>query len=68
MTFRIKPEFDNNRARRNVKVKEGATEKECVAGKVVMRAQAKKSDKVHPLKVKEAMSIVNKSTIENLQK
>ena len=29
------------------------------------RAQAKKSDKVHPLKVKEAMS---KSTIENLQK
>ena len=32
------------------------------------RAQAKKSDKVHPLKVKEAMSSVDKSTIENLQK
>ena len=26
------------------------------------------SDKVHPLKVKEAMSSVDKSTIENLQK
>ena len=55
-------------ARRNVKVKEVATEEKCVAGPVVTRAQAKKSDKVHPLKVKEAMSSVNKSTIENLQK
>ena len=51
-----------------MKVKEGATEEKCVAGPVVMRAQAKKSDKVHPLKVKEAMSSVDKSTIENLQK
>ena len=33
-------------ARRNVKVKEGATEEKCVAGPVVERAQAKKSDKV----------------------
>ena len=33
-----------------------------------MRAQAKKSDKIYPLKVKEAMSSVNKSTIENLHK
>ena len=32
------------------------------------RAQAKKSDTVHPLKVKEAMSSVHKSTTENLQK
>ena len=32
------------------------------------RVQAKKSDKVHPLKVKEAMSSVDKSTIEELQK
>ena len=32
------------------------------------RAQAKMSDKVHPLKVKEAMSSVDKSTNENLQK
>ena len=31
--------------------KEGATEDKCVAGPVVMRAQAKKSDKVHLLKV-----------------
>ena len=55
-------------ARRNVNVKEGTTEEKCVAGPVVTRAQAKKSDKVHPLKVKEAMSSVEKSTIENLQR
>ena len=41
---------------------------ECVAGPVVTNAQAKKSDKVHLLKLKEAMSSVDKSTIENLQK
>ena len=62
------PKENNDRARRNVKDKEGATEEKCVAGPVVTRAQAKKSDKVHPLKVKEAMSSVDKSTIENLQK
>ena len=50
-----------------MKVKEGATEEECVAGPVVTRAQAKKSDKVHLLKVKEAMSSIDKSSIENLQ-
>ena len=44
------PEEIDNRARRNVKVKGGATEEKCVAGPVVTRAQAKKSDKVHPLK------------------
>ena len=38
-----------------MKVKEGATEEECVARPVGMRAQDKESDKVHPLKVKEAM-------------
>ena len=32
------------------------------------RAQAKRSDKVHPLKVKEAMSSVDKSTTETLKK
>ena len=32
------------------------------------RAQGKKSGKVHPLKVKVAMSSVDKLTIENLQK
>ena len=62
------PKEIDDRARRNVKVKEGATEEKCVAGPVVTRAQAKKSDKVHPLKVKEAMSSVDKSTIENLQR
>ena len=62
------PKENDDRDRRNVKVKEGATEEKCVAGPVVTRAQAKKSDKVHPLKVKEAMSSVDKSTIENLQK
>ena len=50
------PKENDDRARRNVKVREGATEEKCVAGPVVTRAQAKKSDKVHPLKVKEAMS------------
>ena len=55
---------ENDSARRNVKVKEGATEEKCVAGPVLTRAQAKKSDKVYPLKVKEAMSSVDKSTIE----
>ena len=48
---------NDDRVRRNVEVKEGATEEECVARPVVTQAQAKKSDKVHPLKVKEAMSI-----------
>ena len=62
------PKENDDRARRNMKVKEGATEEKCVAGPVVTRAQAKKSEKVHPLKVKEAMSSVDKSTIENLQK
>ena len=62
------PKENDDRARRNVKVKEGATDEKCVAGPVVTRAQAKKCDKVHPLKVKEAMSSVDKSTIENLQK
>ena len=62
------PKEIDDRARRNVKVKEGATEEKCVAGPVVTRAQAKKSDKVHPLKVKEPMSSVDKSTVENLQK
>ena len=62
------PKENDDRARRNGKVKEGSTEAECVAGPVVTRAQAEKSDKVHPLNVKEAMSCVDKSTIENLQK
>ena len=35
-----------------VKVQEGTTEGKCVAGQVLTRAKAKKSDKIHPLKVK----------------
>ena len=62
------PKENDDRARQNTKVKEGATEEKCVAGPVVTRAQAKKSDKVHLLKVKEAMSNVDKSTIENHQR
>ena len=62
------PKENDDHARRNMKVKEGATEEEWVAGPAVTRAQAKKSNKVHPSKVKEAMSSVDKSTIENLQK
>ena len=45
-----------------------ALEEKCVTGPVLTRVQAKKSDKIHPLKVKEAMSSVDKSTIEDLQK
>ena len=50
------PRENNNRARRDVKVKGDANEEECVARPVVTRAQAKETDKVHPLKVKEAIS------------
>ena len=57
------PKKNDDHVRRSMKVKEGATEEECIARPVVTRAQAKKSDKVCPLKVKEA-----RSTIENLQK
>ena len=53
------PKINDDHARWNVKVKEGATEEDCVAGRGVMRAQAKKSDEVHPFKVKEAMSSVD---------
>ena len=59
---------NDNRATQDVKVQEGTTEEKSVAGPVLMRAQVKKSDKIHPLKVKEAMSSVDKSTIEDLQK
>ena len=51
-----------------MKVKEGATEGECVGRLVVMRDPAKKSDKFQPLKVKKVMSSVDKLTIENFQK
>ena len=50
------------------KVQESTTEGKCVAGPCLMKAQAKNTDKIHSLKVKEAMSSVDKSTIEDLQK
>ena len=52
----------------DIKVPEGITEGKCVAGPVLTRAQAKKSDKIYPLKVKEAILSVDKTTIEDLQK
>ena len=56
---------NDNHARQEVKVNGGATKEECVARQVVMRAQVKKSDKVNPLKVKDAMSRVDYSTTAN---
>ena len=51
-----------------MKLKEGKNE-ECAAGPVVTRAQAKKSDKVHPLKDKERLCpVLTIGNIENLQK
>ena len=64
----VQPKENDNHARWSVKVNWGATEEKCVAGPVVTRARAKKSNKVHLLKAKEAMSSVDKSTNENLQK
>ena len=59
---------NDDRPTQDVRVQEGATEGKCVAGRVLTSAQAKKSDKIHPLKVKEAMSSVDRSTKEYLQK
>ena len=58
---------NDNCATQDIKVQEGTTEGKCVAGPVLTRAQAKKSDKIHPIKVKEAVSSVDKTTIEDLQ-
>ena len=55
---------NNNHATQVVKVQEGTTEGKC--GPVLMMAQAKKSDKFHTLKVKEATSSVDKSALEDL--
>ena len=59
---------NDNSATQDVKVQESAKEGKCDAGQVFRSAQAKKSDKIHPLKVKEAMSSVNMSTIADLEK
>ena len=63
-----KTKKNDNRATQDVKVQEGTTEEKCVAGPCLTSAQAKKTDKIHPLIVKEAMSSVDKTTIEDLQK
>ena len=57
---------NDNCATEDIKVQEDTTEGKCVAGPVLTRAQAKKSDRIHPLKVEEAMSSVDKTTIEDL--
>ena len=54
--------------KKNVMIQEGTTEGKCVAGPCLTRAQAKKTNKIHLLQVKETTSSVDKSTIENLQK
>ena len=59
---------NDNHATEDFKVLEETREGKRVAGPGLTRAQAKKRDKNHPLKVKEAMSSVNKTTIEDLQK
>ena len=59
---------NDHHATQDVKDQEGTMEGKCVAGPCLTRAQAKKTDKIHPLKVKEAMSSVDKTTIEDLQK
>ena len=55
---------NDKRATHDVKVQEG----NCVAGPCLTSAQAEKTDKIHPLKFKEAMSGVDRSTTEDLQK
>ena len=57
-----------NCATEDIKVQKATTEGKCVAGPVLTRAQAKKSDKIYPLKVKEATSSVDKTTMEDFQK
>ena len=59
-------EKNGNHGTQDVKVQESTTTRKCVAGPVLIKAQAK-NDKIHLLKVKEAMSSVDKSAIEDLQ-
>ena len=49
---------NNNRATQDVKVQKGTIEENCVAGPVLTRVQAKKSDKIHPLKVKKVCQVL----------
>ena len=57
---------NDNRATQDVK--EGTMKGKCFPRPCLTRAQAKKTDRIHLLKVEEAMSSVGKSTIEDLQK
>ena len=60
---------NDSHATQDVKVQESTTDGKCVAGPCLTGAQAKKTDKIHPLKLKETMSGVDKTTmIEDLQK
>ena len=49
-------EKNDNRATEDIKVQEGTAEEKCVAGPVLTMAQAKKSDKIHPFKVKKLLN------------
>ena len=55
-------------ATEDVKVHEGTREGKCVVHQFFTTALAKKNDKIYPLKLREAMPSVDKSTIEDLQK
>ena len=55
---------NDNCATEHIKVLQGTTEGKCVDGQVLTRNPATDSDKIHPLKVKEAMSSVDKTMIE----
>ena len=59
---------NDHHATQDVKDQEGTMEGTCVAGPCLTRAQGKKTDKIHPLKVIEAISSIDKTTIEDLQK
>ena len=54
---------NGNCATQDVKVQESTTEGKCVAGPCLTRAQVKKTEKIYPIKVKEAMSSVDKTFI-----
>ena len=47
----------NNHATQDVKVQEGTTEGNCVAGPVLTRSQVKKSYKIHQLKLKKLCQV-----------
>ena len=49
-----------NRATEDIKVKEDTIEGKCVAGQVLTRAQVKKSDKIHPLKLKKLCQVLTR--------